>query len=320
MPSTGQRVVVITGASSGVGRCTALAFAKRQDRLVLASRNESALAEVAELCRTHGAEAMIRPTDVADESEVEALRAAAVDAFGRIDVWVNCAAVLLLGRFEELPPDAFRRVIETNVLGYANGARAALVQFQAQGNQGTLINVGSVLGLAAEPYASAYVTTKFAIRGLTACLRQEMRVFPNIHVCAVLPAALDTPIYQRAGNYIGQAARSIVPVYDPAKAARAIVRLAERPRRSVVIGSFGHFAALLAQIAPGFVERVAARLLPPLQFNSEHAVPSAGSLFETDAQHALSGGWREYWKKRLLFVAHASSAEKTDSSRASKPQ
>jgi len=193
-------VVVITGASSGIGRITALAFARQGACLALAARDQAVLAAVAEECRSLGGRIVIQPLDVRDFAAVDELRRTAVAAFGCIDVWVNCAAVLLFGRFEDLPPEAFRQVIETNVIGYANGARAAILQFRTQGDRGTLINVGSVLGMVGEPYVSAYVTSKFALRGLTACLRQEMRAFPNIHVCAVLPSALDTPIYQRAGN------------------------------------------------------------------------------------------------------------------------
>jgi len=242
---------------------------------------------------------LTQSVDVRDADAVHALRIEAVKAFGGIDVWVNCAAVLLLGRFEDLPPEAFRRVIETNVLGYAHGARSAFAQFHAQGDRGTLINVGSVLGTVGEPYASAYVAAKFAIRGLTACLRQEMRPFPNIHVCAVLPAALDTPIYQRAGNYMGKAARSIVPVYDPSKAAAAIVRLVARPRRQVIVGGLGYLAAAGAKIAPGVLERLVGRLLPRLQFTDESAPASPGSVFESKGGQAARGGWRQYWAQRL---------------------
>src|SRR5215203_4406154 len=156
-PTIDGRVIVITGASSGVGRVTAHALARQRCCLALAGRSEDALANVADECRALGARVLTQSVDVRDADAVHALRIEAVKAFGGIDVWVNCAAVLLLGRFEDLPPEAFRRVIETNVLGYAHGARAALLQFHAQGDRGTLINVGSVLGMVGEPYVSAYV-------------------------------------------------------------------------------------------------------------------------------------------------------------------
>lgn len=111
-----------------------------------------------------------------------------------------------------MPRKIFNHVIETNLYGYADGSRAALAQFRNQGKRGTLINVSSLLGVMGEPYVSAYVATKFAIRGLTACLRQEARDFPELHVYCVLPPAVDTPIYQKAGNLMGKRSRAIYPV------------------------------------------------------------------------------------------------------------
>lgn len=136
-----------------------------------------------------------------------------VAAFGGIDIWVNAAAALLLGSFETLSPDAFRRVVETNLFGYVNGSRSAMRQFQTRGDRGILVNVSSMLGVIAEPQLTAYVATKFAIRGFTASLRQEMQDRPGIPICTMLPAAIDTPIYQKAGNLAGRRVRSIIPVY-----------------------------------------------------------------------------------------------------------
>ncbi len=259
-------VVVIIGATSGVGRATALAFARQQAYLVLAARNEAALCEVIEQCHHLGTQALSVSMDMRDAAAVDGVREVAVEIFGRIDVWVNCAAVLLLGRFEDLPHEAFRQVIETNLLGYANGARTAIAQFHRQGSRGTLINVSSVLSLVGEPLASAYVASKFAIRGLTACLRQEMRRFPDIHISSVMPAALDTPMYQHAGNFLGREARSIAPTYDPRKVAKAILRLLTRPRPDVVVTGFGHLIAVSARFAPRVLERLVGAVAPRLQF------------------------------------------------------
>jgi len=133
MPRIRELVVVITGASSGLGRATAHAFAKKGAKLVLGARGKTGLAAGLDECRRLGANAVSQTFDASDATSVEVLRETAVEAFGRIDVWVNCAAILALGLFEKTPPDVFRRVIETNVLGYANGARCALAQFRAQG-------------------------------------------------------------------------------------------------------------------------------------------------------------------------------------------
>jgi NAD(P)-dependent dehydrogenase (short-subunit alcohol dehydrogenase family) len=236
-----------------------------------------------------------------DMAAVEELSHAAVAAFGRIDVWINSAAVLLFGAFEEIPPAAFRQVIETNLLGYVNGARAALKQFRLQGGRGTLINVASVLGAVPEPYVSAYVASKFAIRGFSGCLRQEVRDTPGIRVCTVSPAALDTPVYRNAGNYRRQEARSIVPVYDPYRVARVICNLSQRPRREVVVSAFGWFVMFGARLSPALTERVLERLGPKLQFKSESEPATEGNLFHsTSNRYSVHGGWRSYWVNRVF--------------------
>jgi NAD(P)-dependent dehydrogenase (short-subunit alcohol dehydrogenase family) len=126
----GDSVVVITGASSGIGRAAARLFARQGLRLVLTSRNQDALDAVAEECRTAGGSALAVAADVAEEPAVERLRQEAVSTFGRIDVWVNCAAVLLFGRFEDVPAGTFRQVLNNNVMGYVHGGQAALRQFR----------------------------------------------------------------------------------------------------------------------------------------------------------------------------------------------
>src|SRR5687767_2399088 len=155
-----SRVVVLTGASSGIGRAAALAFAARGDRLVLAARGLADLEQVAARC---GGSPLVVPTDISDRAQVERLAEAAVAQFGRIDVWADSAAVMAYGKFEDVPADVFDRVVTTDLLGTANVARAALGVFRRQG-RGTLILCSSLLAHITAPYMSAYVTSKWGLR------------------------------------------------------------------------------------------------------------------------------------------------------------
>ncbi len=165
-----QPVVVVTGASSWVGRATALAFARRGAAVALVARRREPLEALASDCRGAGGQAFVASVDVRDEEAVAGLARDVIAEFGRIDVWVNNAAVIAYGRLEELPGDVWRGVIETNVFGTYHGLRAVLPWFREQGG-GTIINVSSILAKAEAPYQSAYVASKFAIRALAATVR-----------------------------------------------------------------------------------------------------------------------------------------------------
>jgi NAD(P)-dependent dehydrogenase (short-subunit alcohol dehydrogenase family) len=154
-------VVVITGASSGIGRATGLAFAHRGARVVLAARRADALEALARDCQAAGGQALAVPTDMTDEAAVAELARRAVERFGRIDIWVNNAGVYLLGPLEATPPEAFRRVLETNFFGYVHGARVVLPHFRGQGH-GVLINNASAYSHIGAPWLTAYVSSKFA--------------------------------------------------------------------------------------------------------------------------------------------------------------
>src|SRR3954447_10998807 len=215
-PKNQPLVVVITGASSGIGRATAHAFARRGASLVLAARRAEMLGEVERECAALGATTIGVPTDVTDEAQVEALGRRALERFGRTDVWFNNAGVGIFGRFEDLPTEAWKRVIETNVLGYVHGAKIAMRQFRQQG-EGVLIQNASIVGRTAKPDSTAYATSKFAVRGFSEALRMEVLDQPGIHVCTVLPSVIDTPFFEHAANFSHHKVRAAPPVYAPEK-------------------------------------------------------------------------------------------------------
>ncbi|MEX0803884.1 MAG: SDR family oxidoreductase, partial [Candidatus Binatia bacterium] len=288
----GDSVVVITGASSGIGRAAALKFARLGTTVVLTSRREEALLRLAERCENLGGRALAMPADVTDQQAIQSLARRAVDAFGRIDVWINNAAVTLFARFENSPPETYRRVIETNLFGCIHGARAALPYFREQGS-GTLINISSGLGRIGSPYVSAYAASKFAIIGLSESLRMELQDAPDIHVCTVLPAAIDTPLFQHGANFMGRAAQPIAPIYSAEKVADALVDVVRHPRREIIVGNAVKLGLMMHAIAPGLTERIYAKQVEKKHFQDRPAPPTEGNLFKAMEQYEdVSGGWR----------------------------
>lgn len=255
------KTIVITGASSGAGRAAALEFAKQQANLVLAARNEEALNQVKAECEELGAQALVVPTDTSDAKAMTALANAAIEWQDRIDVWVNNAGVLAAGDFDKTPMAVHEQVIKTNLLGYMNGAHAVLPFFKEQG-WGTLINNISIGGFLPVPYGAGYTAAKFGLRGWSEALKGELTEWPEIYICDLFPAFLDTPGIQHAGNYTGKVLKPAPPVYDPTRVAQAMVKVAQRPSANTYVGSvsllmkFGHamFPELMTK-ATGLVMR-----------------------------------------------------------------
>jgi NAD(P)-dependent dehydrogenase (short-subunit alcohol dehydrogenase family) len=292
-------VVVLTGATSGIGRAAAQRFAEHGSRLVLAARSADDLAEVVAECERAGARALAVPTDVGLPEDVERLRTRALERFGRIDVWVDDASVLVAGPIEADNVEEVHRLVTTNVFGPYLGSRAALRTFQEQGH-GVLINMSSLLGLVTNPVVPAYVMSKFAVRGLTLSLRHAMASHRNIHVCVVMPGPVDTPLFDNAANSTGQELRVIPPAYPPERVAAAIVRCARRPRRQATVGVIGHLILVGHHLSPRLADWGVAQWSGRLITRSAAAEERSGSVFEPAGRDELHGGYRKGRTRRRL--------------------
>jgi NAD(P)-dependent dehydrogenase (short-subunit alcohol dehydrogenase family) len=287
-----QAVVVVTGASSGVGRASALGFARRGAALALCARGAEPLEATAAECRAAGAAGVLaRPLDVRDEDAVEALAAATVERFGRLDVWLNCAATMAYGRFDEIPAEVWRAVLDTNLMGQVHGARAALRRFQAQG-AGVLVNVSSVWGRVSSPMVSPYVVSKNAVRALSECISGELADEDGIEVVTIVPQAVDTPIFEHAANYTGFHVRPIPPVITAEEVAEGILACAEDPRREVTYGRAGRLLEALYSFAPSLYRRFAHGAFVRGTMSRLSREPTSGNVFAPADPHRVEGGWR----------------------------
>jgi short-subunit dehydrogenase len=306
-----EAVVVITGASSGIGRAAALRLAHRARALALCARSEKALAEVAQECESIGAATLYRALDVSDEDAVEAFAEAAEEDFGRIDVWVNNAGAIAYGPFEEIPSEVFRQIVETNLMGQVHGARAALRRFRAQ-EAGVLINMSSVWGRVSTPQVTPYIVSKNAVRAFSECLAGELVDEEGIHVATMVPQAVDTPIFEHAGNYTGRQVRPIPPVLDAEEVAKGIELCAENPKREVNYGQSGRALEILHAMAPPLYRRLAHRAFLRGTLGTVPAAPAAGNVLESRGPHAVAGGWharRRPALRRAFLAAVAGSIE-----------
>jgi NAD(P)-dependent dehydrogenase (short-subunit alcohol dehydrogenase family) len=248
-----DQVIVVTGASSGIGRATAIKAAAAGARVVLAARNAQHLEYVAHEISRLGGTAVVVPTDVTDIRQVQWLADVALDEFGRLDCWIGNAGVSLYGSFQDLSLDDFRRVIEVNFMGQVHGAKVALPLLEESG--GALVCVGSALSDRGVPLQSAYSASKHALKGWLDSLRIELeRQRSRVRVSLIKPSSINTPLFNKAKTLMGVMPRPIDPVYEPEIAADVILRAAEGRVRDAFVGGSGKLFSVVEHVSPKLLD------------------------------------------------------------------
>lgn len=289
-----DQVVVITGASSGIGLATAIEAGRRGGRVVLAARTRAALMEATDRVKQAGGEAMFVEADVANRGDVERIAEQALARFGRIDTWINDAGVLVVGKIGEVPVSDMRQLFEVNFWGTVYGSEVALRHLASTGG-GAIINVASVESDRALPLHGIYAASKHAVKGFTDALRMEIEAdgLP-ISVTLVKPASVGTPMPQHARTYADAEPRLPPPVYEPEEVALTILKAAERPVRDAFVGGAGRMISSLGSAAPRVADWISEKFLATAQFGDRAATPgdnlldgSSGARVRGDHQGAV---------------------------------
>ena len=248
-----EQVIVVAGASSGIGLATAKEAARRGAKVVLAARNAADLHRAVDEIVRNGGDAIAVPTDVTVPEQVEALGRRAVEQYGRVDTWAHVAGVSAYATFREQSADDFRRVVEVNFFGQVNGARVALPLLEQTG--GALICVGSTLSDRGVPLQGAYCASKHAIKGWLDALRVELQhEGSSVRVTLVKPSSIDTPLFDKARTQLGVMPQPIPPIYEPELAAEVILRAAEGNERDAFVGGAGKLLSVAERLSPKLVD------------------------------------------------------------------
>ena len=263
-----QQVVVVFGASSGIGRETALRFAQRGAKLVVAARSEAGLQSLVDEIRGEGGEAVAVPANVTNLEQVKAVAAAAVEQYGRLDTWVHVAGVGVYATFEQMTPREFKRIIDVNLVGAVYGAMAAL-PFLREGG-GALIEISSVEAKRAFPYHSAYAASKHGMAGFLDVLRMELKhQGVPVSVTNIMPAAINTPFFSNARTKLGVKPMGVPPFYQPGIVADAILYAAEHPTPEIIAGGAAKFFLFGQRVAPRLMDAIVERMGFPMQRTEE---------------------------------------------------
>jgi NAD(P)-dependent dehydrogenase (short-subunit alcohol dehydrogenase family) len=304
------KAVVITGASSGIGRACVRAFAARGARLGLIARSREGLEAASREVRQAGGEAIVLPLDVADADAVDRAAGTVEERFGRIDVWVNNAMVSVLSPIKEMTPEEFRRVTEVTYLGYVWGTQAALRRMLPR-DEGTIVQIGSALAYRSIPLQSAYCAAKAAIRGFTDSLRTELlHDGSNVRVSMLQLPAVNTPQFEVVRTRMPRHPRPVPPTFAPEMIADSVVWAAEQAPREMVIGASALQAILGQKLAPGLVDRYLAKTGYDAQQTDQPVDPNRpDNLFDTvPGDHGARGPFEaesSTWSAQLWARMHS---------------
>ena len=274
-----EQVVVITGASSGIGLATALEAAKRGAKVVLASRSERTLRDICDRIQAAGGDAVAVVADVAHREALERVAEAAVAQFGRIDTWVNNAGVSAYARLDQIEERDARRIFDVNFWGVVHGSMVALPYLKRQG--GALINVGSEVSEAVAPLQGIYSASKHAVKGYTDALRVELMAEEQdlVSVTLIQPTAVDTPFPHHARNYMSDEPKLPSPMIDPEDVAEAILKAAQHEERDVKVGTMSVLKTATAKFAPGLGDKMSTKMIEQQQTDEPPRDPQ-GTLYK----------------------------------------
>jgi short-subunit dehydrogenase len=283
-----EQVIVITGASSGIGLATAKAAAEEGAKLVLAARSAQTLQEIVERLSADGCEAIHVVADVGDRRQVQQIAEAALGRFGRIDTWINDAGVSIYGRLDEVNEEDSRRLFDTNFWGVVNGSLIALPHLKRQG--GALINVGSEVSDAVVPLQGMYSASKHAVKGFTDALRVEIEEIDKapVSITLIQPTAVDTPYPQHAKNYMSQEPKLPTPMINPEDVADAILKAATKPQRDVKVGTMSKLNTTVSKLAPSLGDKMSAKQVDRQQYNESPRDPE-GTLYKPGEEGRVHG-------------------------------
>lgn len=264
-----QQVVAVVGASSGIGRETALRFARRGAKVVVAARSESGLQSLVNEIQAAGGDAFAVVADVADFEQVKAIADKTVETYGRLDTWVHAAGVGILAPFEQITPEEFKRVVDVTFMGQVYGAMVALPHLKREG-RGALIHISSVEARRGIPLQTPYSASKHGLEGFLEALRVELK-HDNIPVSVtnILPAVINTPFYNKAMTKLGVKPTGIPPYYQPSLVADAILYTAEHPTRDFIVGDVGKVLDVLQRLSPQLVDALLLAIAFPFQRTDE---------------------------------------------------